>query len=70
MRGTLWGGSISGGTEMLSRGHSGLCDGGLYKLASVKYCSSIFDPACVLCICGGKLMNPYLCSTVNAYAVN
>jgi len=55
---------------MLSRGHSGLCDGGLYKLASVKYCSSIFDPACVLCICGGKLMNPYLCSTVNAYAVN
>lgn len=55
---------------MLVKGISGLCDGSLCKLPSVEYFSDIFNLACVLGICRGKLMNSYLCSVVNAYAVN
>lgn len=55
---------------MLVKGVSSLCDGSLYKLLSVKCFSDVLNLACVLCTCRGKLMHPYLCSIVNAYAVN
>lgn len=70
MRGVLWGGNINGGAKMLIKGVSRLCDSCVYKLSSAKYFSNIFSLACVLCICRGKLMNPYLFSIVNDYAVN
>lgn len=70
MRGILWGGNINGGAKMVVRGVSGLCDGRFNKLSSVKYFSNIFNLACVLTIYRGKLVNPCLCSIVNAYAVN
>lgn len=55
---------------MLVRGISGLCDSSLYKLPNIQYFSNIFNVACVLCIFRGMFMNPFLCSIVNAYAVN